>query len=188
MTNNCGDSVRQAYPLFQEEGGGCRPTSPLQFNIGEIGAIKACQLNSIWHSRLPRIEVGNVVRNPYYICFAAEYGGEYYAVGIWSSPVALNRFNCKNILELRRFAICPDAPKNTASRMLRIMIHKIRRKFPQIEQLISYQDSEVHKGTIYKASGWIIKGISKYREWDSQKRKRNDSQSTADKVVWIKEV
>jgi hypothetical protein len=58
-------------------------------------------------------------------------------------------------LELRRFAIAPDAPKNTASRMLRVMRGRIRVDFPGISRLISYQDEEAHRGTIYKAAGWL---------------------------------
>jgi hypothetical protein len=50
---NCGEGVTVAYPLFQEEGGGSIPTSPLQFEIMEIDIHRAQKLNSLWHSRLP---------------------------------------------------------------------------------------------------------------------------------------
>ena len=49
-------------------------------------------------------------------------------------------------------AIASDAPKYTATRMLSIMVKRIKKEFPDIVRLISYQDTEVHKGTIYKAA------------------------------------
>ena len=87
------------------------PDSPKQFSFPVIRAQTACLLNELWHSRLPIIDWSNVVRNTHYVCFAAEYQGEFYAVGIWSSPVAQNRFkNGKQMLELRRLAISAEAP------------------------------------------------------------------------------
>jgi hypothetical protein len=59
-------------------------------------------------------------------------------------------------MELRRMACGPDAPKNTASRMLAIMTRQLHLYFPLCPRVISYQDTEVHTGTIYKAAGWEI--------------------------------
>jgi len=104
------------------------------------------------------------------------------AVGIWSSPVN-QAFDMDSVLELRRMAIASEAPKNTATRMLRIMIMLIRQRLPTIKRLISYQDTEVHKGTIYKASGWQAIDTIKYRPWNKT-RQRDNEQSTADKTRW----
>src|SRR3990167_3910357 len=109
--------------LFQSLDGGSIPTSPLQMKVLKIPAFEACELNKRWHSRLPIIDWSNVVRNTHYICFAITNGKECFGVGIWSSPVAQNRFkDGKRILELRRMALSSRCPKNTASRFLRIMI------------------------------------------------------------------
>ncbi len=167
---------------FQIESSGSIPTSPLQFEIREIGVKTACLLNKKWHSRLPDIDWSNVVRNRYYICYGAIFEQQWYAVAIWSSPVNQN-FNLEETLELRRMAIAPEAPKNTASRMLRIMAMLIRRRFPLVNKFISYQDTEVHKGTIYKAAGWKIDGLTKYQPWNKS-RNRTISQSKADKIRW----
>ena len=137
---------------FQLGEGGSIPTSPLQFEIKEIGVRAGCILNGRWHSRLPKIDWSNVTRNRHYICFGAMFDNHWFAVGIWSSPVN-QAFDVDSVLELRRMAIAPEAPKNTASRMIRVMIALIRRRLPNIKRLISYQDTEVHRGTIYKASG-----------------------------------
>ena len=183
----CGDSIKVTPSLFQVGEGGALPTSPLQLKIVEIKSQLACELNEKWHSRLPKIHWSNVVRNTHYVCYAAEYDYKYYAVGIWSSPVAQNRFaDGKKMLELRRLAICQDAPQNTATRIIAIMVKLIKKKFPEIKRLISYQDIDVHKGTIYKASGWNIGGESQGISWTTKKRQRNKEQTLAKKVRWEK--
>lgn len=171
--------------LFQQVDGGASPTSPLQLKIVELNVHVACDYNRRWHSRLPRVQWGNIVRNTYYVCYGASYENWCYAVALWSSPVAQNRFNNgKTILELRRMAISPEAPKNTASRMLSIMVRLIRKRFPDITRLISYQDTDVHKGTIYKASGWHISGETDYISWTNENRRRNLDQAIGKKIRW----
>jgi hypothetical protein len=167
---------------FQIKDGGSIPTSPLQFVVREISPILACELNRRWHSRLPELDWSNVTRNRHYICFGAIYKGQWFATGIWSSPVN-QAFDMDTVLELRRFAIAPEAPRNTASRLLKIMIGLIKKHLPYIRRLISYQDTQVHNGTIYKASGWGAVAHTTYRPWDKT-RKRKPSQSTADKIRW----
>lgn len=180
-----GDSVRIARSLFQKSSGGSKPTSSLQLRIEIIKPQLACELNEKWHSRLPKIHWSNIVRNTHYVCFGAQYDYSWYAVGIWSSPVAQNRFkDGKQILELRRLAICKNAPKNTASRIIKIMIKEIKKRFPDIKKLISYQDTEVHKGTIYKASNWKIGSENKGISWTTKIRKRNKEQTLAKKIRW----
>ena len=182
----CGDSVIATQETFQFSNGGSIPTSPLQFKFEVISAKAACDLNFRWHSRFPNIHWSNVVRNKRYICFAAKFEGVYFAVAIWSSPIAGNRLKDGwLLLELRRMAICEQAPKNTASRMLSWMRKDISKRFPEIIRLISYQDTGVHLGTIYKASGWkLVNTMSKEVDWNSSNRKRNKPQSDAPKVRW----
>jgi len=144
-----------------------------------------CLLNEVWHSRLPRIHWSNVVRNTHYVCYVFKYKGAIIGVAIWSSPVAQNRMkDGKKILELRRLALSDFCPKNTASFVISKMIKKIKVKFPDIEKLISYQDKEVHLGTIYKASNWKIGNETKLMDWTTRKRKRNPLQSKANKIRW----
>lgn len=177
-----GESIRVVHPLFQEEGGGSIPTSLLQLHIGEISLDVAICLNLTWHSRLPGVVKNNVQRVRHLVCFGAEHGGIYYASAIWTDPIA-RLLNGRNWLELRRFAIASDAPKNTASRMLRIMRNKIIVRWSHIAKLISYQDCDVHTGTIYKASGWNIGASSTNADgWQSRNRRLN--QATGDKLRW----
>jgi len=143
-------------------------------------------LNNLWHSRMPYI--GNAgVCNPNY---AANFNGTYYAIAMWSQPIAANRIkNGFKYLELRRMAIAPDAPKNTASRMISIMLKAIKKDFPNIIGVLSYQDTGVHLGTIYKASGWYIARKGEFVSWDNHsKRPGKIDQSKAPKIRWQKEI
>jgi hypothetical protein len=161
------------------------PLSPKEFEFKIIRAQTACDLNGKWHSRLPIIDWSNVVRNTHYVCYGALYKSEFYASAIWSSPVAQNRFkNGKQILELRRLAISPEAPRNTATRMLSFMRKNIAEIFPDIALLISYQDTEVHLGTIYKADNWKSVHESPGIAWNTEARARNVEQSLAPKIRW----
>ena len=148
-----GESIRVVHPLFQTEGGGSIPTSPLQLHIETSPFDYARRLNGLWHSRLPSMECGIAKTMPF-LSFIAVFAGRAFASAIWSNPVARN-LPQQECLELRRFAIAPDAPKNTASRMLSVMVRFIRKNRPQVRRLVSYQDTEAHRGTIYKASGWM---------------------------------
>ena len=159
-------------------------TSPRMFDLVTVGAVGACELNAMWHSRFPKIDWSNVVRNKHYVCFAAMFRSNPYAVAIWSTPIAANRLtNGWNMLELRRLAISPEAPKNTATWMLGQMCRDIRTRFPEVVKLISYQDTEVHAGTIYKAANWT-RAAESQMDWNTGGRKRAAAQSSAVKVRW----
>jgi hypothetical protein len=177
------DDVRDSMPLFRSGRGGATPTSALQLKIRGVDVHRACTLNKHWHSRLPKVDWSNIVRNKRYACFVAEYDDIAYAIGIWSSPVA-RLLADKNWLELRRMAISDDAPANTASRMLRIMRLEIIKTMPEIVNLISYQDTEAHKGTIYAAAGWKATQTSTVNGKGWNTRDRAEMQTTSDKVRW----
>jgi hypothetical protein len=178
--DNRADGVREARSLFQERGSGAVPTSALQLLIDRIDFKTAKQLNKLWHSRLPFFGA------PFdAFCYVAEFDGLYYASAIWTHPVSRSLPQVE-WLELRRLAIAPDAPKNTASRMLGVMTRLIRKSRPEVTRLVSYQDCEVHTGGIYKAAGWTATAESEFRTWAHEKRGgfRNPDQSTAPKQRW----
>lgn len=159
--------------------------SPKEVVVEECRAQIACMLNELWHSRLPKIHWSNVVRNTHYVCYAFKYRGAIIGVGIWSSPVAQNRMkNGRAILELRRLALSDVCPKNTATRVISCMVKMIKIKFPDIVKLVSYQDTDVHLGTIYKASNWTMGGEVPLMDWNTEGRNRSDLQSDSNKVRW----
>ena len=185
-----GDSVRVAQPLFPVEGQGSIPMSPLQFEIVRIDTPLAMNLNKLWHSRLPFIPKISISMNKNKICFGAVYKNIYYASAIWTDPIT-RAFNGKNYLELRRMAISEDSPKNTASRIICIMTKEIKNQFPKIWKLISYQDTEVHSGTIYKASNWVSANISSKSNWLVGRKDgihRNNYQASGPKIRWEKQI
>lgn len=160
------------------------PSSPKLMKVLTIGVDQAMKFNQDWHSRLPNTQKGNLIRNKHFIFFGAEYKDHCFASAIWTTPVANNRLSSNEVwLELRRLAIAPDAPKFTATWMIAKMIKQIKNKYPEITKLISYQDTDVHIGTIYAASNWIKEGQSKGMDWNLT-RDRKASQSTSDKVRW----
>jgi len=157
---------------------------------------KVCaRLNRAWHSVLPRLELPTVKGKT--VCYAATFEGTIYAVAAWSDPVAPSQDDGSTI-ELRRLAICEDAPKNTASRILSVMARLVFKKFPEANRLISYQANAVHAGTIYAAAGWTNEHLSRYSEWGTRRRRvraagfivapstRKPSQVKSDKIRWAK--
>ena len=179
----CVDSTRVVRPLFQAEDGGSIPTSTLQLVFSEIPERTFFNLNTLWHSRLPKC--GN---SHFRVCYGAEHDGVWFAVAAWSNPVA-RLLPQREWLELRRFAIAPDAPKNTASRMLGWMRRDIRSRFPDVVRLISYQDLDAHTGGIYKAAGWKHADNFKPRArgwvgWGSRPRKGRTNQAVAPRMRW----
>lgn len=182
-----GDGVPVAQPLFQMEGEGAIPISPLQYNFIVVDVPTAIDLNQLWHSRLPKVIRGNIDRNRNKICYAAEFDNRFYATAIWTTPIAAHRFpDGQFLLELRRLAISDNAPRNTATRFISWMVKDIKRRFQEVTKLISYQDTEVHLGTIYKASGWVNASTSSGGDWNN--RQRNVAQTTAPKVRWEKQL
>ena len=180
---------------FQIEEGGSIPTSPLQFNIEEISRYAAREFNARWHSRLPIYRTGFCLNAK--VCYGAYFEGELFAIAIWTNPVA-RLLPQIEWLELRRMAIKPAAPKNTASRMLAVMARLIRMGFPEVTTLISYQDAEVHQGTIYKASGWSAISHHSGGTWNRPNSKNSSNgkprtrpdlnDSLTPKIRWQKEL
>jgi len=180
-----GESIcRLMHPLFQAGQGGSSPTSPLELRFHTCAVSTARRLNRLWHSVLPKTVESNLTRTRRNAYFAAECDGTFYAAAIWTDPIAYGL--PADWLELRRFAIAPDAPKYTASRMLGWMVRQLRKKFPDVVKLISYQDCDRHAGTIYKAAGWKM-GVKSYEHRNRglrSGRKRNMQQTTATKQRW----
>jgi hypothetical protein len=148
--------------------------------MGWIDMDVAVPLNELWHSRLP------LFTSPPEKCkaIAAEHAGIFYAAAIWSPPVA-RKLNWTGRYELRRFAIAPDAPRHTASRMLRVMRLLIEQDMPDVAILMSYQDADSHLGTIYRAAGWVKVVESKVPvEGWSTRAGRAKAQTNANKVRW----
>jgi hypothetical protein len=78
-------------------------------------------------------------------------------------------------LELSRLAVAPDAPPNTASRMLGWMARDIRKRFPEVIRLVSYQAIDHHTGGIYRAAGWIPTLLNDGEPWYGRPGRSKDT-------------
>lgn len=141
------DTDRLVEPLLQWNHDPRTPEKASQLHVTRCPIQYARKLNERWHSRLPKTQFG-----PWQFAFHAHYDHVTYAVALWHNPSA--RTLPGHWLELRRMAVAPDAPHCTASRMLSQMARYFAIHHPDRERLISYQDTAVHKGTIYLAAGW----------------------------------
>lgn len=163
------DSKRVLHPLFQVGGGGSSPTSALSAkHLVFEPCIKshACDIVREWHSRLPRCQAG-----PWTHAFRGYIGDLTYVVALWNNTSA--RELPRDWRELRRMACSPDAPKNTPSRFLSWMAKWFRNNEPEITRLISYHDTGVHTGTIYRAAGWLQDGTTVERIRDRTTARKN---------------
>ena len=190
----CGDSLMEEQQTFQFANGGSIPTSPLQFKVIEIDKYLAQNLNEKWHSRLPVYKTGFCLNS--LVSYGLYYDGFIYGIAIWTNPVSAS-LPQHEWLELRRMALCPDIPKNTASRMLSVMRRLIIKKFPHVTKLISYQDSVVHRGIIYKAAGWKIGCYHKGGSWNRPNAKNlngkprtrpDNNKAVGPKIRWEKDI
>lgn len=163
----------------------------LRFEVCEKAHAVECV--RAWHSRLPNCQSG-----PWMYAFrGALPSGETCAVALWNNPSA--RTLPKDWIELRRMAISPQAPPNTASQFLGWMVRWLRRNAPRHTRAISYQDTAVHTGTIYRASGWTPGFVTKARVRDRSPMRRGYERqyrkdingmaaASSEKIRWEKEL
>jgi len=148
---------------------------------------EAQDLNRRWHSLLPRTDLGNLLCGNMSVAYGALYDGKMYAVAILSQPIVHAMCDGKTI-ELRRLAICYEAPKNTASRMMAIVRRLVKKKMPHLQKIISYLAIDVHEGTIYKAAGWKpvgdITAARPQRKRGDKGRATGPLQTTSRKQRW----
>lgn len=147
------DGAIGSMPLFHSGDGGSIPTSTLDLTIREISMRTAADLNRQWHSMLPRTDLGNLLCGNTSVAYGAEHDDHWYGVAIYSQPIIASMCDGETI-ELRRLAICNAAPRNTASRMMKITRQMLKQKWPHLARVISYQAVDVHRGTIYRADNW----------------------------------
>lgn len=126
-----------------------RPLKATQLELVRCDPPQARRCVAAWHSRLPVTQA-----SPWMLAFVAIHNGDLYGGALWNNPSS--RMLPNDWLELRRLAVPDYAPPHTASWMLGAMRRWIRCNRPDVPRLLSYQDTEVHTGTIYKAAGWDL--------------------------------
>ena len=159
--------------------------SAKQLTIERIDLTTATDANWHWHSQLP--DIGGLGFGDRLWCYGAVFDNGLYGVAIWTRPIAANRMRrpTEHLLELRRLAIPEYAPKYTATRMLGRMARTIRSTDSNVCTLLSYQMTDIHSGTIYKAANWTaVNQQTTHQTWNTHTRHRPADQSTAPKVRW----
>jgi hypothetical protein len=64
------------------------------------------------------------------------------------------------MLELNRMAFGPALPKNSESRALGVVFRLIKKRYPQIEWVLSFSDgTQCGDGAIYRASGFCLTAV-----------------------------
>ncbi len=166
LNNDRAERIRVVHPLFQAEGGGSTPTSALQLWFSEIELDRAKELNRLWHRTLPAFGGGGCR-----VCYAAEFAGRFFAVAIWTNPSSPHLPQL-TWLQLKRYAIADDAPKNTASRFGGWMTRDVRKRFPEVVTLVSYQDCDEHTGGLYRSMRWEAGEVVERsgQGWESRNR------------------
>ena len=158
-------STAKDAPLFVSSAR-TAPRTAKDLRVDPCSITLARELVRQWHSRMPRTQVG-----PWKYAFAATFEGHVFAVALIHNPAA--RCLPCHWLELRRLAVAPDAPHCTATRTLgqirRWLVHHTHGH----EKLISYQDAEVHTGTIYRAAGWKLAHTTRARARDRSSLRPN---------------
>lgn len=130
--------------------------------FGCCDALEAVEFVRRWHSRLPHAQPA-----PWQFAFMAADGtGLPWAAALWHNPSA--RGLPSHWLELRRLACRDQAPTNMCSAFLGWQVRFLRRRCPEREMLVSYCDLAVHRGTMYKAAGWVPTFLSKPRARDRE--------------------
>ena len=180
--------VRALEPLFGEPSVLAVSAKQLVLEVVPVEWVR--QLNFDWHSQLP--ELGGLAFGDLRVGHALTFDGGVYGVAMWTRPIAANRMahRSDHLVELRRLAIPDYAPKYAASRMLGQMARWFRRERPDVCRLLSYQMTDVHSGTIYKASNWSparrqpADERMQNRSWSYHTKTKAVDVSTATTVRW----
>lgn len=156
-----------------------RPRSPREMRAELCDVQTIISINRSWHSVLP-----NVGPNFGVFGYIATYLDVIYASALWSRPIAANRLtNGFQKMELRRMAVGPDAPTHTASWFLSVMSRLILAR-DDVAGLLSYQATDVHRGTMYRAAGWRSCGEQEFVSWNTHSRRRPGDVNASNKVRW----
>lgn len=162
---------------------------PIQYylfdNKIDIKSVK--DLNIVrWRNKT---EVNNFLNKYHYLrqvqgwryAFAIKYKDKVVGCAVFGRPVARLE-DQKNTLELTRFVLIDECPKNSESYVLGRLIRLLRKE--GWKRFIAYSDIEFgHGGTIYKATNWKQVGLAGGRGW-RHRPGRNCDVGEHKKIKW----
>lgn len=151
-----GGSIVEMHP-FQPGQGGSTPTPPLQFRPKQLRIEPIENAARIWLTKhylkrdVPGLSLTLGVFAP-----GRELVG---AVGFSEWVPFAPAGGRPNSWELRRLWLDDRCQKNSESRVIRVALAIVKSLAPQVTKVIAYADlGHGHKGTIYRASGFVFDG------------------------------
>jgi len=108
-------------------------------------------------------------------CLGVWHGDRLVGVLMFGRPVARIE-DQRYTLELTRMVLLDECPRNSESCILALAARWVRRHVPDVCRLIAYADpGRGHKGTIYRAAGWRLVGMTRSSSWTRIGRPRRDA-------------
>jgi hypothetical protein len=177
MTTRAGSADSGTF-TFQVEGGGAIPTSALQLRVEKVAFHHIAPYLIDLHYLGRRSSIPKV-------SYAVFFGWRCVGCLVYGQPVARLE-DQRTTLELNRFWLADECPKNSESRLLGVTTRLLKRDAPHIKRVIAYSDSAMgHKGTIYKASGWSAQP-GRLDTWERANRVRRNPKVMGVKTKWEK--
>jgi hypothetical protein len=136
----------------QPREGGSQPTSPLHlwpeadgFHVGTV--TEANDLLTRHHY------LGPVEWARFVLCQWS--GGDVVGAMVFRTPTTRHLPPDGSWFELVRWCLRPEGGANAGSRMHKVALAELRRRFPSLTTLVSYSDrSAGHSGRLYRACSW----------------------------------
>jgi hypothetical protein len=139
-------------PGDQPGEGGPQPTSPLHlwpepdgFHVGAL--VEANELLARAHY------LGPVEWARFVLCQWS--GGEVVGAMVFRLPTTRHLPSDGSWFELVRWCLTPDGGRNAGSRMQKVAVAELKRRYPSLTTLVSYSDRAAgHTGHLYRACNW----------------------------------
>ena len=152
----------------QQEDGGSNPTPSLQKHdwwVRPIAMKDARDLVETYHySHTSPYPFGVRTHGLWKNDKEEAFGVAWWHVANKPLSVQLCPEDWKKVMNLSRMAIVPEAPKNSASFLLRHSINLLKKE-KSWKCLVTFADTwQNHTGAIYKASGWTYLGLTTPKE------------------------
>ena len=97
-------------------------------------------------------------QKPIHVFNLLDRRGDIIGVAIYGQPMSRN--TSKSALELRRFCLIDDTPRNTESWFLAQTLQWLRKNQDEYDHVVTFADpNHGHKGTIYKATNFKYDGL-----------------------------
>lgn len=150
----------------------------------DAGSIPSPTLHSLRVEACAITEIQPVIERVHYShsifgvtvsrCYAVFNGAEIVGGAVFGRPAGVGvaqKYGADGLVELRRFVLTDECPRNSESRTLAVMLRDLKRL--GFRRVLSYADpAHGHLGVIYRALGFEYKGMTAKRKhvmWKGRK-------------------